>query len=98
MQQRRIFFIWLDPGAPLSPRGPTSKPMPEKYAANVARWRQRHGQDSVDVLDGAACLATVQGVEARGHCPGLTAQYRSFAERCVTPGPRSGLVCAWMCV
>lgn len=78
---RRIFFIWLDPGAPLQAATTSSKPMPDKYATNVARWRQRYGDDVVDVLDGAACLAAVQGVEAKGHCPGLTAQYNSFAHR-----------------
>ena len=89
---RRIFFIWLDPGAPLQAATASSKPMPDKYATNVARWRQRYGDDVVDVLDGAACLAAVQGVEAKGHCPGLTAQYKSFAHRYVSlppPPPRN---------
>ena len=75
-----IFFVWLDPQAPLAAAA-AGRPMPPKYADNVAAWRQRYGEARVAVLDGAACLEAVCSVDRMGHVPGLADQYRSFAGR-----------------
>jgi hypothetical protein len=77
----RVFFIWLDPEAPLSAAASgesRAHPLPAAYAANVAAWGAAYGC-AARVLDGAACLSAVAAVSAALGLRALEDEYRALA-------------------